>query len=83
MTSYQARGYTPQRVKTRDVQLGDLVYFIGAGMLCPIVEIKWDDTERVRLAVEYESFGRRRRGLIHRRFNGITTIHVRAAAVAS
>ena len=81
--SYQATGYTAQRVKTRDVQLDDLVYFIGAGMLCPIVEIKWGGTEDVRLTVAYEAHGRQRRGVIYRRFNGVTTIHVRAVPVSN
>lgn len=74
------RGYVRKQVPTADVKVGDLVYFVGAGMLVPIAAIDRDTAGNTILWGAYEAHGRRRSGYIRRRADGRSTIHVRAEA---
>lgn len=72
------RGYARRQVATTDIKTGDFMYFVGAGMPCPVVGvgIRGIQGELLHITVAYESFGRSRRGVIERRTGGKSTIHV-------
>jgi hypothetical protein len=71
------RGYESRVIKTADIKAGDLIYVLGAGMLCQIQAVRHGNSGATELVVQYTVHGRGRRGTITRRTDGKSTIHIR------
>lgn len=68
-------GYEPRRVPTATLDIGDLVWYPGAGCLAPVVAVERNDLETA-LTVAYEVWGRRRRAIVRRKTGGKSIVHV-------